>query len=148
MGWGAYPCLMDLCGVGSAGEVLRDGGEVCAGLGSASGEVGLAGVLMLEGAGFVDHSLVVCEGGAGDCAVPVQGGEIVCGSGLIGELDEGLLGGRWLILGDDGRSCECENKQREEISRVSFAGLNIFGWSSDSIGKLAAPIEPFLLCVG
>jgi hypothetical protein len=134
---------VDLFGIGSAGEVLGDGGEVGSGLGSASGEVGLSGVLMLEGAGFVDHSLVVGLGGAGNGAVPVQGGEIVCGSGLVGELDEGLLGGRWcrrwLVLGDGGGRRECQSKQREESLRVVFVGVHAFDWNPHSIGTLAAP---------
>jgi len=152
VGWGAHPCLMDLCGVGSAGEVLRDGGKVSTGLGSASGEVGFAGVLVLEWAGFVDHPLVVNSGGACDSAVPLQGWKIVRGSGLIGELDKGLLGRRWgrrrRALGDDGRSCECQDKQGEQTSRVAFVDVHIFGWNPDSIGKLAELNELFLFCVG
>jgi hypothetical protein len=46
------------------------------GLCSACGEVGLAGVLVLGWAGFVDHALVVSVGGAGDGAVPLQGGRL------------------------------------------------------------------------
>jgi hypothetical protein len=146
VGRGAHPFLVNLCGVGSAGEVLGDGGEVGASLGAASGEVGLAGVLVLKWAGFVDHPLVVSAGGAGDCVVPVERRKIVRGSGLVGELDEGLLGGRrgggrWGALGDDCGGCEGQSKQREEALRVAVIGVHALIGTPDSVGKLAAPIE-------
>ena len=43
----AHPGLMDDGGVGAAADVFSNGGEVCPGLGAASGHVGLAWVLML-----------------------------------------------------------------------------------------------------
>jgi hypothetical protein len=70
-----------------------------AGLRSASGEVGFAGVLVLKVTRFADHPLVMCARCAGDGAVPLQRRQIVCGSGLIGELDENLLSRRWGALG-------------------------------------------------
>jgi hypothetical protein len=43
--------------------------------------------------------LVVCARCAGDGAVPLQRWQIVCGSGLIGKLDESLLSRRGGALG-------------------------------------------------
>ena len=92
VGGSAHPGLMEGGGVGTAADVFGDGGEVGSGLGTASGHVGLAWVLMLELALFMNDSLGVDSGGAGEVAVPVDGRQVVGGSGLIGELEDGLLG--------------------------------------------------------
>jgi hypothetical protein len=115
---------MDSSGsVAVSGDVFGDGAEVSAGVGAAGDEVRLAGVLVKEFARVADDPLEVSAGGFGEGVVPAQGREIVLGSRLIGEMEEGLLGGA-LSLGvgscnrestDEGQSEQKEARSRRLI---------------------------------
>ena len=106
--------------VSVTGDVFRDGAEVGAGVGSASDEIGFAGVLVLEVVGIAKDPLEVGFGGAGEGVVPCKRGKIMCFASLIGELEEGLLGRAWgvgLRLGSGVRGCcceDCDGEEREE----------------------------------
>jgi hypothetical protein len=76
----------------SSCEVFGDGCEVSVCLGGARGEVGFAGVLMLEVVGFVDDPLGMGERGLSEGWVPVEWREVVLGACLIGHLEEGTFG--------------------------------------------------------
>lgn len=54
----------------------------------------------------MQNSLGVNSGGVGEVAVPVEGREVVGGSGLIGELKDGLLGSGGSGLGEGEWGCE------------------------------------------
>jgi hypothetical protein len=93
VGGGGHPDLLDGGGVfAAAGEIFSDGAEVGSGLIGAGEEIGFAGILVREIAGGADDPLGVGVRGADERTVPLQGREIVRGAGLVGELEEGLLG--------------------------------------------------------
>jgi hypothetical protein len=85
MGGGGHPYLLEVGGFFAvSSDVLGDGGEVGSGVGSAGKEVRLTGILMEHFAGFANDPFDVGARGLGQSAVPMEGREIVRGSGLIG----------------------------------------------------------------
>lgn len=88
-----HPGIVDLGGGGAvAGDVLGDGAEAGPGVGGAGEEVGFAGVLVLGDASGTSGEGGVKAGGSGEGWVPGERCEVVLGAGLVGELEEGLLG--------------------------------------------------------
>lgn len=104
VGGGVHPGLLDKGYVSAAADVFGDGGEVRSGLCTTSGHVGFAGVSMQEFAGFVEDALDMSFGCGGEGAVPMDGREVVSGTGAVGELEESLFGS---CLGVGERPCEC-----------------------------------------
>lgn len=121
-----HPGLMDERDVGAATDVFGDGGVVGSGLCAACGEVGFAGVLMQEFAGFAADALDVNLGCGCEGAVPVKRREIVRGAGSISELEESLLGRGRRGLGVGRRRRECESKQKTTCVRSI---LHLCDWS-------------------
>jgi hypothetical protein len=117
MAGAVHPGLMDERDVGAATDVFGDGGEVGSSLCAASGEVGFAGILMEEFSGFVADALHVSFGCGCQGVVPMERRQVVCGAGLIGELEESLFGRGRRGLGVEGRRRECESKQKGSCVR-------------------------------
>jgi len=107
------------CAVAMSSEVFGDGAEACAGVGSAGFEVGFAGVLVEEFAGVANDTLEVGASGAGEGTVPTQRGNVVLGSKLIGESQEGLLIGRGIGLSEGGWGGDHQDRQREQEPKRS-----------------------------
>jgi hypothetical protein len=85
VGGGGHPDLLDGCGIfGMSTDVLGDGAEVTSGLSSAGEEIGFSRILVEQIVGLVDDPLDVGACGVGQGVVPMQGREIVRGSGLVG----------------------------------------------------------------
>ena len=129
-----HPGLMDERDVGAAAYVFGDGGEVSSGLCAASREVGFAGVLMEEFAGFVADALDVSFGCGCQGVVPMERRQVVRGAGLICELEESLFGRGWRGLSSEGGCCEEESKQKGSCVRSI---LHVCVWSREVGGKLA-----------
>ncbi len=124
---GAHPLLFDGDdAVAAVGDVLCDGGEVGTGHGGAGGEVGFAGVLVGETALLVDDPVGMDAGGVGECGIPREGSDAVLGAALIGEFEEGLLGGGWALLGDGWGDEGDEAKEQDETSLHGVAGPSWF----------------------
>lgn len=93
MGRGGHPNLLNGGGsVSMTGDILGDGAKAGSSVGAASDQVGLAGILVEELSGVADNPLEMEMGGVREGVVPLQGRQIVGGAGLIGELQERLLG--------------------------------------------------------
>jgi len=123
VGGSGHPDLLEGGGsVSVAGEVFGDGAEAGSGVGAAGDEVGFSGVLVEELAWVADDPAEMSVGSLGEWCVPVQGREVVLGAGLVGELEEGLLGGGGAglgagVLGWEGKDCEdCEGAYEEQRS--------------------------------
>ena len=100
---GGHPDVVDVGGsLSVCGDVFRDGAEASAGVASAGGEVGFAGILVAKLAGVADDPAEVIARGDGEGVVPCQRRKVVLGSRLIGELQESLLIGRTVALGTCG----------------------------------------------
>ena len=134
MAGAVHPGLMDERDVGAATDIFGDGGEVSSGLCAASGEVGFAGVLMEEFAGFAADALHVSSSCGCEGFVPMEWRKVVRGTGLVGELEESLLRRGWRGLGVEGRRRECESKQKGSCVRSI---LHVCVWSREVGGKLA-----------
>jgi hypothetical protein len=94
VGGSGHPDLVEGGGIFSvSGDVLGDGGEASAGVGTAGDEVRLSGVLVEKLAGVADDPAEVVVGSDGEGAVPAQRREVALGSCLVGELEESLLVG-------------------------------------------------------
>jgi len=130
-----HPGLMDERDVGAAAYVFGDGGEVSSGLCAASREVGFAGVLMEEFAGFVADALDVCFGCGCQGVVPMERRQVVRGAGLICELEESLFGRGWRGLSSEGGCCKEESKQK---ATCVHSILHVCDWSWEIGVKLAA----------
>ena len=84
VGRGGHPDLLEGCWIiGVTADVLGDGTEVGSGLCAAGHEIRLSGILM-ELIGLVDDPFGVRPCGVCKSAVPMQGREIMRGSGLVG----------------------------------------------------------------
>lgn len=100
-----HPCLLDEsggCGLLKHGgiaaeEVFGDNGEMGTGDGGAVKEVGLGGVLVLEG-GLVGDAVGVGSGGAGEGWIPGKRGQVLAGAVGVGKGEE-LVGGDGVQLG-------------------------------------------------
>ena len=105
MDWSGHPYLLEgRWSVTVSGVVFGDGAEAGPGVGASGDEVGLTGILVEEFPGAADDPLEMCMRCTGERAVPTERREVVLGPGLVGELEERLLGGGGVGLGEGGRS--------------------------------------------
>ena len=102
---GVHPHVVDDDGSGGGGYVFCDEAEVCAGIGSAFGEIGFAVELMGD-RGVGSHFAGVMEGGSREDTVVPEGWKSLRGAALVGGGEE-ILFGYGLCFGLD-----CEGDER------------------------------------